>query len=137
MRGIDTNVLIRAFLVDEDPAQVEAARSLLEQASLARQPLFVSLIVLCEFAWVLRSAPYRHDRGSIARLLEALLEAEVFVVEDDAAVADALEQFRNGRGDFPDYLIGIRNRRAGCMGTVTFDRKVGAERGFTLLETRP
>lgn len=37
------------------------------------------------------------------------------------------------KGGFADYVIGLRNARAGCDHTVTFDRALKAHPSFTLL----
>ena len=49
----------------------------------------------------------------------ARLAARQFVL--DVAAFRALEEYRIRSGDFADYLIGWRNRKAGCEKTVSFD----------------
>jgi predicted nucleic-acid-binding protein len=72
-------------------------------------------------AWVLRSV-YRLPRNEIADALERVVDARQFEIESRDSVRAALNRFRSAPGDFSDYLVGERNRRAGCRTTMTFDR---------------
>ncbi len=54
MLGIDTNVLIR-YLIRDDQRQYEAARRLIEHEAGEGDPVLVSLMVLLESECVLRS----------------------------------------------------------------------------------
>ncbi len=75
-------------------------------------------------------AGYGRGRGEVADALDALLEAESLSIEDRELVHEAIQRFRAGKGDFADYLLGLRNRRAGCETTLTFDRKLRPADGF-------
>ena len=66
--------------------------------------------------------------------LERLLETRVFAVQDRDLVRRALEQYREGPGDFADYLLGWQNRAAGCDDTVTFDANLATAPGFASLD---
>ena len=77
--------------------------------------------MLCELVWVLEAA-YRLERGEIAATLERILDTADFVVEERDVARRVLVDDRRGPGDFADYVIGWRNRAAGCPKTVTFDR---------------
>jgi predicted nucleic-acid-binding protein len=48
-------------------------------------------------------------------------------------VRRALDDYRRGPGDFSDYLIGWRNRQAGCTDTATFDRALAKSDLFAVL----
>ena len=54
MLGVDTNVLVR-FLVRDDEAQFEKARKLIKREVAAGRRVFVNQLVLMETEWVLRS----------------------------------------------------------------------------------
>lgn len=82
--------------------------------------------------WVLREA-YRLDRPTVAATLEKVLDTAQLVVEQADLARRALDDYRRGRGDFADYLIGWRNRQAGCSDTVTFDRALARSRLFRIL----
>ncbi len=86
------------------------------------EPLHLSTIVLRETVWVLRWA-YRVDKSDILRTLTQVLDTAQFSIQDPDLCREALANYADGQGDFSDYLLGARNRRAGCSVTATFDRK--------------
>lgn len=131
MIGVDTNVLLRS-LVQDDPAQGRHVASLAERIDRAEDHFFVDDVVLCETVWTLRTG-YRLSRERIAEVLEELLETALFVFEDRNLLREAVRAYRTGPADFADYVIGLRNARAGCDHTVTFDRALKAHPSFTLL----
>lgn len=118
MIGIDTNVLVR-YLTQDDPAQAAFASRLIDKASAGG--LFLSTIVMCETVWVL-SDVYGVKRKELEDLLEKILLSEQFACENKDALWQALEDYRRGKGDFADYVIGRTASRAGCSHTMTFDR---------------
>jgi len=120
MIGIDTNVLVR-LLVGDDQEQMKAAAELCAAARESGEKIFVSVIALCETYWVLDSV-YRRSAEEILDSLEALTGADVFTVEDAEAVLSAIRSSRQGNGDFADHLAGHRNLTHGCRHTLTFDR---------------
>ena len=132
MRGLDTNVLVR-YLTNDDPYFYELARDLLEGSEDRGQPLFVSLLVLCELSWVLRSH-YRYTREELQHTLESLLESSVLVIERRDLARQALGEFRRGRADFADYLVGQLSAAAGCTDTATFDTGLRGDSGFTVVQ---
>ena len=54
MLGIDTNVVIR-LVISDDAEQTHRARKLVDQSLTRDEPVLVSLLVLLEPEWVLRS----------------------------------------------------------------------------------
>jgi len=46
---------------------------------------------------------------------------------------EAVARYRAGGGDFSDHLIGLRNQRAGCDRTLTFDRRLHRAPAFASL----
>lgn len=131
MIGLDTNVLLRHVLND-DARQCKSVDHLLEGLIADGDSCFIDDVVLCEVAWTLR-AGYRLPRAVIAQVLDELLETATFVYEDRNLLREAVRAYRTGPADFADYLIGLRNARAGCDHTVTFDRALKAHPAFTLL----
>ncbi len=131
-RGLDTNVLIRYITCDE-PRQTAAAKRLIETAEAHGERLRVSAIVLCELAWTLSGRLYRYSRSSIAAVIDTILEIPLFEVDDRDVVRRAVAAYRDGPGDFPDYLIGEQNRHAGSDPTVTFDTKLAASEYFEVI----
>jgi predicted nucleic-acid-binding protein len=129
LRGLDTNILVR-YITQDDPAQAEQVRILLTEAEERRERFYLSGIVLCELSWTLRSKPYDYDRATVAEVLERILETSLFEIQDRDLTRRAVADYREGRADFPDYLLGWHHRSAGCADTVTFDRKLRDTEGF-------
>jgi len=130
MRGLDTNVLLRPLL-DDDPGQVAVVQALLRDLEARGERAYVNGIVLCEACWVLRSNDFSRDE--IVAVLERILETGLFVIQDRDLARRALAEYRLGKADFADYLIGSQNREVGCEDTVTFDRKLEGAAGFSVL----
>jgi predicted nucleic-acid-binding protein len=126
--GIDTNVLIR-LLVADDAAQTNRARQLVAKALSRDEPVLISLLVLIETEWVLRSR-YELDKPTTLTALRSLLEARDLTFEDEAAVEEALFYWKNSVCGFADCLISAHNRRLGCSVTATFDIKAARTPGF-------
>jgi predicted nucleic-acid-binding protein len=131
VRGLDTNLLVR-YLTQDDPAQARRANEWMDGALSQGEKCFLNQIVLSELIWVLRGA-YEYGKDDLVMVLEKLLATAQFVVEDRDLVLEALADFLQGSGDFPDYLIGRRNKENGCTSTGTFDRDLKKSPLFTLL----
>ena len=130
MLGIDTNVLVR-FLVRDHETQFQRAQRLIQREVGAGQPVFVSLLVLLETEWVLRSR-YQLQKPAIAATLSALLDTTGIRLEDEAAIEEALFIWKDTTAEFADCLIGAHNRLQGCRATATFDAKAVKLPGFAL-----
>ena len=128
MIGLDTNVLVR-FLVRDDEAQYERARRLIRREAQAGEPACISLIVLLETEWVLRSR-YELSKAEILSAFSDLLSAADLSFEDEAVVEEALFVWQDSRAQFADCLIGTRYRALGCRATATFDQGALKHPGF-------
>ena len=128
MLGLDTNVLVR-YLVRDDQPQFEKARRLIERESDKGEPVLVSLLVLLETEWVLRSR-YELPKAEILSALSMLLDVAELAFEDEPSVEHALYSWRESVADFADCLVEARNRRLGCEATATFDAKALKLAGF-------
>ncbi len=128
MIALDTNVLVR-FLVEDDAAQTERARELLQRAIRSHSSCFISDIVMCEVVWVLESS-YKLRRAEISQVLGRLLRASHLTFVSTERLAGALEAYDAGRGGFADYLIREHARAHGCEAVATFDGDLLKEPGF-------
>ena len=128
MLGIDTNVLVR-FLVHDDEAQFLRAQKLIRREIAAGRRVFISLLVLLETEWVLRSR-YDASKVELIATISALLTSVDVDIEDEPAVEEALFVWKDHAVGFADCLIGARNRRLGCSATMTFDAKAARISGF-------
>ncbi|CAN5342194.1 type II toxin-antitoxin system VapC family toxin [soil metagenome] len=146
MIGVDTNVLLRYLLPDEDRRQGKLATALLSDASARGEPVFVSCIVLCELVWTLRSS-YKLPKGDVLAVLHQILAradstaadsdaGTPFVVEDRVLLEQAVADYAAGRADFADHLIGRLAKASGATTTYTFDRTAAATASFKLLRAR-
>jgi len=130
MIGLDTNVIVR-YLAQDDPVQSRKATACIGQLSESR-PGFISLIVVAETAWVLKTV-YRLTDAVIAAAIERLLQASELVVQNEQQVFYAVAVAKQGRGSLADALIGALGGTAGCDHTLTFDRKAARLPEFELL----
>jgi len=129
--GLDANLLIRYFAKD-DPDQTRIAVNLIDSLSPA-EPGWIGLVALAELVWVLNRT-YKLKRAGIAAILEKLLAGREVVVEQSDMAHTALRCYLAGKADFPDCLIALSAKAAGCSRTVTFDRRAARDAGMELLE---
>lgn len=123
MAALDTNVLVR-LLVEDDAAQLAAARTLLRRCIAAQEVLFVPITVVLELEWVLR-ASYGFDKDDVLKAITALLSAAELSVESERALEAALFIYREGRADFADALHLALAAAAGETPLWTFDKTAG------------
>ena len=128
MLGIDTNILVR-FLVRDNDIQFEKARKLIKREVAAGRRIFVNQLVLMETEWVLRSR-YVVPKHQIIEAISDLLSATDVQFEDEPVIEEALFIWKDSAADFADCLIGAKNRRMGCRATATFDVKASKLPGF-------
>jgi predicted nucleic-acid-binding protein len=112
---VDTNVLIRA-VVRDDEIQAVAADRILKSAEV----IAVTLPCLCEFVWVLRRL-YEFDRGDIAAAIRALADTANVTLNRPAVEAGLA--VLNAGGDFADGLIAYEGNWLGAETFVSFDKK--------------
>ncbi len=132
MKGLDTNILVR-YLVRDDQKQAQKASSLINKVSSSGELCYINAIVLCELVWVLESA-YSYSKKEIAGVIDKILVTRQFQIDRKDLVIHALREYREGKGDLADYLIGRSNRAAGCDSTATFDRALRGNTSFEVLD---
>lgn len=126
MIAVDTNVVVR-FLVRDDAAQAAAAGGLIRA-----NEIWVSKTVLLETEWVLRSL-YGFSQETLGKALRALAGLETVRLEDELAVAKALDWLQAGI-DFADALH--LSSTGDATKFATFDRKLARQANrVTKLET--
>jgi predicted nucleic-acid-binding protein len=129
--ALDTNLLVR-LVVQDDEAQARAVERLLLRARRDQTSLFVADVVMCELVWVL-TRRLGLGRADIVDVLDRLLRTELVVVADAAITSRTLSAYRDGRGDFADYLIREQAFANDASEVVTFDRTLKGEAGFRIL----
>ena len=130
MIGLDTNVLARYILQDDELQSPKADRAI--ESLTSENPGWIGLSTLLELVWVL-SSTIRPKREEMASMVDALLTMDGIVVEQAKVVKQALDLFLAGRADFADCLIAASARAAGCSRTVTFDRVAARDAGMELI----
>lgn len=130
MKAVDSNVLLRYILGDDEEQVRRAVRFLTHECS-TEAPCFVNRIVLTEIVWVLERV-YRYPRERVANAVEQLLNSYQLEIEDRDEASTALQDYRDG-ADFADMFMARLNLRCGCDYTVTFDRKAAQRSHFRLL----
>ena len=134
MLALDTNILARYYVEEENPsratrAQREAARRVIEGGG----DLFVAKTVLLELEWILRGV-YGLARRDVLRAFENLQALPNVEIEDRAAVESALAGLRSGL-DFADALHHASGRA--CTAFLTFDTRRFARRARRMALTPP
>lgn len=128
MIALDTNVLVR-LLVADDEEQTARAAALLARARQDDAPLYVTDIVLCEMAWVL-ARTYGFSRAALAEAFQGIADSPELVFRDATSVTQALSAHARGDGDFADHLIAATARAVGCEAVATFDGALLGLPGF-------
>lgn len=128
MIGLDTNVLVR-FLVRDDEMQFARARRFLRRRTGKGEPVLINLLVLLETEWVLRSR-YALSKSEIVGAFSGLLDAAELLFEDEASLEQALYMWKDSSAQFADCLIGARNWALECRATASFDNKALRVPGF-------
>lgn len=130
--AIDTNVLVR-LLVRDDEAQYVAARRLVDEAAAHEEPVLILLGALLETEWVLRSR-YKLDKASIAAAFSAMMESADVEFEHLPTVEEALYVWvQYPAADFADCLLTARAAHLGRRRFLTFDAGAARLPGGELL----
>ena len=132
MKAVDTNVLIR-FLVKDDEQQAETIYRIFKQAESDKESLFVPLLVVLETIWVLESV-YTIPRQEILDSINELLLMPILEFEAQSAVLSFVSSALETNIDLSDILIAHSARFSGCECVLTFDKQASNFRFFELLK---
>lgn len=134
MIGLDTNVLIR-YIVQDDEQQSQLATDVIENQCSVENPAFINEVTLCEIVWVLKRA-YRYDKTIILTILKQLLSIDEVYISSHPAAWSAYYDYETGNADFSDYFIARINKLMGCPFTFSFDKKTCQNENFKLLSAK-
>lgn len=132
MKGIDTNILIR-FLMGDDEAQAKKVYAIFKQTEEDKSELFVSLLVVLEMIWVLSSV-YKITREDILESISELLLMPILKFEHLPVLQRFAREASNNKYDLSDLLIAYSAREKGCDVVITFDKKVSKADFFELVK---
>ena len=118
MIAVDTNVLARFFINDEEDR--EAAKQRPAAIAALSGKVFVPMSVILEFEWVMRGF-YELPRKDIQRVFESLCGLENVQIENRVSVLSALDGYQHG-WDFADALH--RARADFCNTFLSFDARL-------------
>ncbi|THF65888.1 type II toxin-antitoxin system VapC family toxin [Pseudothauera nasutitermitis] len=131
MAALDTNVLVR-LLVEDDVAQLAAAKKLISQCMNAGETLHVPVTVMLELEWVLRSS-FGFAKATVVHTLAQLLSSAELTFESEGAVELALAHYSQGTADYSDCLHVALAGQAGEQPLWTFDKAAAKVDGARLL----
>jgi predicted nucleic-acid-binding protein len=131
MPALDTNVLVR-YIVQDDAAQLAAAKRLISRIVAEGSALFVPVTVVLELEWVLRSS-FGFTKDDVLLTLSSLFSAAELTFESERALEVALHLFRDGSADFADCLHVALATQAGEQPLWTFDKGAAKVSGARLL----
>jgi predicted nucleic-acid-binding protein len=131
MPALDTNVLVR-YLVEDDAAQLAAAKRLISRCVGEGLTLFVPVTVVLELEWVLRSN-FAFPKDDVLLTLSSLFSAAELSFESERALEVALQLFRKGSANFADCLHIALVTQAGEQPLWTFDKGAAKVSGAQLL----
>jgi len=120
MRALDTNVLVR-FLVSDDEKQARAVYRMFSRAEQNRDSFHIPALVLLETIWVLESA-YDIGREELLDAVDDLLLMPILEFESQSTVRRFIRTARDSKIDLSDLLIACSAHSASCEKVVTFDR---------------
>lgn len=131
MAALDTNVLVR-FLVEDDPAQLAAARRFIRKCVSAGETLYVPVTVSLELEWVLRSN-FGFSKPAVVQTLSQLLSSVELSFESEGPLEVALVLYNQGAADYSDCLHVALAAGAGEQPLWTFDKAASKVDGARFL----
>ena len=131
MPALDTSVLVH-YVVENDAAQLAAAKRLIGRCVREGLALFVPVTVVLELEWVLRSN-FSFPKDDVLLTLSSLFSAAELSFESERALEVALQLFRKGSADFADCLHIALATQAGEQPLWTFDKSAAKVSGAQLL----
>lgn len=131
MPALDTNVLVR-YVVQDDEAQLAAAKRLIRKCVSEGRTLFVPVTVAIELEWVLRSN-FGYAKDEVMSVLSSLFSAAELSFESERALEVAMQLYRKSAADFADCLHIALVGHVGEQPLWTFDKGASKVDGAQLI----
>lgn len=128
MIGLDTNILARYYIEDENDTEATHQRLAAQRLIESGKALQVAKTVLLELEWVMRGY-YRFDPTEITYAFKHLLSLPQVTIEDRDTIEQAITSFEQGL-DFADALHHASYQD--CDAMASFDDKKFARRAKRL-----
>lgn len=132
MKGVDTNILIR-FLVGDDERQAEKVYRIFKKVESEKNELFVPLLVTLELIWVLESV-YEIKRAEILDSISELLLMPILHFEHQSTLQQFILAAQKNSCDLSDLLIAHSAKKQGCNTVLTLDKKASRYNLFELVK---
>jgi len=132
MVGLDTNIVLRYIMQDDERQSAIASRIFEKDISTAKKG-FISSVVLCEAVWVLVRS-YKLKRANVATAIRTLLQTGSLEIEHRECVEKAYDDFTSRPVGFTDSLLSRISRSYGAETTLTFDRDASQLEYFRLAQ---
>jgi len=132
MKALDTNVLVR-FLVKDDEQQAKTVYRLFKQAESKAEAFFIPILVVLETVWVLE-AVYETTRQEILDSIDELLLMPILEFEAQSVIRSFISSARENKTDLSDLLIAHYAKYSGCDSVITFDKRASKLGLFELLK---
>ena len=128
MIGLDTNILARYYIEDEDDKEATHQRLAAQRLIESGKPLMVAKTVMLELEWVMRGY-YHFEAAEIVTVFKHLLTLPQITLEERNVVEQAIASFEQGL-DFADALHHASYRD--CEAMASFDDRKFARRAKRL-----
>ncbi len=123
MKGIDTNILVR-FLVGDDELQAQKVYKLFKSVESDKNEVFVLLLVVLELIWVLESVyEIARSESKILDSISELLLMQILKFEHQSALQQCIRFAYDNNYDLSDLLTAYSANEQGCTSVLTFDKK--------------
>ena len=130
MKAIDTNILIR-FLIGDDELQAKKVYTIFKNAESEKKALFVPLLVVLEMIWILESV-YEISRSEILDAISDILLMPILKFDQQPALQQLVHSAQGNKYDLSDLLIAHSAAVNGCEAVITFDKKASKFKLFEL-----
>ena len=131
MVGLDTNVVLRLLLTDDLGQKLRAAK-FIQQAKRLDTGIIITLAVVLEMEWVLRSSA-KMNKAEVLTIFNLLLESYDIEIDNEKVLEQALHIYENAASDFAECLFLAQYQRMGCDTMLTFDAKAARMAGVELV----
>ena len=131
MIGLDANVVLR-LLLNDDLKQRQRAVKAIQQAKVLAVRVTITLAVVLEMEWVLRSI-VKMTKSQVLSVFDLLLESYDIEIDNEKVLEQALHIYANAAADFAECLFLAQYQRMGCQTMLTFDAKAARMAGVQLV----